>query len=539
MNNAEFSRLLTTNDTELIAELTRPRKRLKPDNPAREERKARYAKYGKKGKGKGDGKGDGKGKTVAEGNGNPQVAAPPATRDRAKERREAQGEYAHIAAEWENHADVSVDQSKYLGGDFDHTHLVKGLDHALLSKVRTELNKQQRVDEVQQLRTERKAKGKKQKTFETELARKVWHTVVETLHPHHSTFEQRMQNMGKAMSMGQRIRGAPSVFLPGRMSYEIDTVGKEDIPRIIYMSKEDAPSVDWSKKVAHVLPGTVARVRGSLQKAAEERKQRKQNKANEVQTPYTVAQKVTVSKHKATDHENDIFENAGGFNPAEVVENSKREVKSEPSQSQSRSYFEDAGSNKYNRSRDAQLDPRDLVVEEGTETSASASNAPAFEPAERFQGPRAGWAFKMGAQGLGYYRDVASSSGATTQTSTERRQRPRASRAQPVPVEDDAYGECFPDSGMVHALIHTGEEGSDEEGDSKKKKKGEDGQDKANGPKQKGVPGEPKKKNKMTAAQQWQKIDGMIKKNSHSSMADLEAHASRRGEPTPRDVRIH
>ena len=32
-----------------------------------------------------------------------------------------------------------IDESKYLGGDMAHTHLVKGLDYALLEKVRSEI----------------------------------------------------------------------------------------------------------------------------------------------------------------------------------------------------------------------------------------------------------------------------------------------------------------------------------------------------------------------------------------------------------------
>jgi hypothetical protein len=31
--------------------------------------------------------------------------------------------------------DLTVEESKYLGGDMEHTHLVKGLDFALLAKV--------------------------------------------------------------------------------------------------------------------------------------------------------------------------------------------------------------------------------------------------------------------------------------------------------------------------------------------------------------------------------------------------------------------
>lgn len=36
---------------------------------------------------------------------------------------------------------ISVEESKFLGGDVDHTHLVKGLDYALLQKVRYPVEK--------------------------------------------------------------------------------------------------------------------------------------------------------------------------------------------------------------------------------------------------------------------------------------------------------------------------------------------------------------------------------------------------------------
>ncbi len=34
---------------------------------------------------------------------------------------------------------VAIQESKFLGGDMEHTHLVKGLDYALLQKVRVSL----------------------------------------------------------------------------------------------------------------------------------------------------------------------------------------------------------------------------------------------------------------------------------------------------------------------------------------------------------------------------------------------------------------
>lgn len=40
-----------------------------------------------------------------------------------------------------------IQESKYLGGDMEHTHLVKGLDYALLEKVRAEISFKELEDE--------------------------------------------------------------------------------------------------------------------------------------------------------------------------------------------------------------------------------------------------------------------------------------------------------------------------------------------------------------------------------------------------------
>lgn len=39
-----------------------------------------------------------------------------------------------------------IQESKYLGGDMEHTHLVKGLDYALLDKVRAEIINKEQAD---------------------------------------------------------------------------------------------------------------------------------------------------------------------------------------------------------------------------------------------------------------------------------------------------------------------------------------------------------------------------------------------------------
>src|SRR5947207_15890513 len=76
-------------------------------------------------------------------------------RDRAAERRTGANQEYHeteqILKALNNsetlEAKLVYEQSKYLGGDTEHTHLVKGLDFALLNKVRNEIQKGDDQDE--------------------------------------------------------------------------------------------------------------------------------------------------------------------------------------------------------------------------------------------------------------------------------------------------------------------------------------------------------------------------------------------------------
>lgn len=65
-------------------------------------------------------------------------------RDRAEERRK--GHNPDYADKLNQMASMDAETTKYLGGDVEHTHLVKGLDYALLVKIRDE--EKQRQSEV-------------------------------------------------------------------------------------------------------------------------------------------------------------------------------------------------------------------------------------------------------------------------------------------------------------------------------------------------------------------------------------------------------
>ena len=138
-------------------------------------------------------------------------------RDRADERRVGKEEYKQVEQEFEQQAELSVEDSKYLGGDFNHTHMVKGLDFALLKKVRTELDHEQRMEAmVKQTKKKEDALAKLGPT-----AQHIYNNVASLLHPAHRLFPARVREMGKRLAHGVKIKGG-STFQPGRMVFVFD-----------------------------------------------------------------------------------------------------------------------------------------------------------------------------------------------------------------------------------------------------------------------------------------------------------------------------
>ncbi|XP_010417439.1 PREDICTED: suppressor of mec-8 and unc-52 protein homolog 2 [Camelina sativa] len=158
----------------------------------------------------------------------------PKYRDRAKERRENQnpdydpselGSFHAVAPPGAvdlRAADalkLSIENSKYLGGDVEHTHLVKGLDYALLNKVRSEIVK--KPDGEDDDGKTSAPKEVQRVTFRTAAAKSVYQWIVKP----------------------QTIIKSNEMFLPGRMTFVYDMEGgyTHDIPTTLYRSKADCP----------------------------------------------------------------------------------------------------------------------------------------------------------------------------------------------------------------------------------------------------------------------------------------------------------
>ncbi len=169
-------------------------------------------------------------------------------RDRAKERREGQNPdyqvedplsvasgYRAVAPDLKSGMDAAerrrqmIQESKFLGGDMEHTHLVKGLDYALLQKVRSEIQmkEMEQEEELEQLVNKPQKEKKKEENeiqFKTRLGRNIYREL-----------------------LGSKEVERNPLFAPGRMAYVIELMDETvdtDIPTTVIRSKADVPSLE-------------------------------------------------------------------------------------------------------------------------------------------------------------------------------------------------------------------------------------------------------------------------------------------------------
>ncbi|KAI8817552.1 RED-like protein N-terminal region-domain-containing protein [Fimicolochytrium jonesii] len=130
---------------------------------------------------------------------------------------------------------VSYAQSKYLGGDVKHTHMVKGLDYALLEKVQKDLKEKDidRKKDEEAMAYVEQMHGGGPTTFLSMFAKNVYEIAVNK-----AKIEPPVRN---------------EMFIPGRMAFcwEADTkneageiVSSSDIPTTVIRSKADLKDYD-------------------------------------------------------------------------------------------------------------------------------------------------------------------------------------------------------------------------------------------------------------------------------------------------------
>lgn len=177
-------------------------------------------------------------------------------RDRARERRDganpdyqamdiagsASSGYRAVAPDIKSGLDAAerrrqmIQESKFLGGDMEHTHLVKGLDYALLQKVRSEIVVKEHEQEIEMEKLAEEADEKLQSKEEEPMDEP----------PEFRTVMGRNVANIVAFYRSRHVE-RNELFAPGRMAYVIeleDENAESDIPTTLIRSKLDVPVVE-------------------------------------------------------------------------------------------------------------------------------------------------------------------------------------------------------------------------------------------------------------------------------------------------------
>ncbi|CAL8080643.1 unnamed protein product [Orchesella dallaii] len=291
-------------------------------------------------------------------------------RDRAKERRDGhpegqgqreelitnQGAYRAVAPDFRGNVDAAerrkqlIQESKFLGGDMEHTHLVKGLDYALLQKVRSEIDT---IGDLEEEEVEEEAKPESKKAaepvappppkkpvaapepdtgFRTKLARSIYRSLFQTTLPERN-----------------------ELFAPGRMAYVFDLedeYAESDIPTTVIRSKADVPLSEGQATLTtnDIVINKLAQILSYLRQGSKSSKKLKKSKEVKTSNSNKYEERGERESKKNVEDDN-IYGDIGDYVPT-LAKSKSRSDKDRPSKRQP--YFE----------KPAEEDDRDLVLEQ-------------------------------------------------------------------------------------------------------------------------------------------------------------------------------
>jgi IK cytokine len=218
---------------------------------------------------------------------------------------------------------LTIENSKFLGGDMQHTHLVKGLDYALLTKVKSEMQQKEREEQ------EKKAKEKevqralleKQSNLGVKLPATLAQAIGATVrHKNKKKIDSPaiapfQTPLGKAMYthlLANPERPKTELFLPGRMAFvfDLDEEFPQELPTTLLRSKEDCPQPEDTivAKVDKLLIDKVSKIMTFLRQGSKSHKKLKK-KEKEGDDEKTKANGTTSNSNGSKDAKTDT--NAG------------------------------------------------------------------------------------------------------------------------------------------------------------------------------------------------------------------------------------
>lgn len=214
-------------------------------------------------------------------------------RDRAKERRS--GKSQEYAITEDAVKQLTIEESKFLGGDMEHTHLVKGLDFALLAKIRADLDAKQQATEIQRSSDKTQGPG-------SLLGLEV-----------KTPLGRFMRNV--FLADGKEQKNKLDLFLPGRttFSFDLDDDFGSEIPTTVSRSIDDLPYSTRDKKTAVInktILSSISTIMDYIRQGSRPvAKKMKKKEKDDVKKPIAAAQ----APRPAAVPEDDIFDDAGSY----------------------------------------------------------------------------------------------------------------------------------------------------------------------------------------------------------------------------------
>uniref|UniRef100_A0A8C5E6Z7 IK cytokine n=1 Tax=Gouania willdenowi TaxID=441366 RepID=A0A8C5E6Z7_GOUWI len=211
-----------------------------------------------------------------------------------------------------------IQESKFLGGDMEHTHLVKGLDFALLQKVRAEITSKEKEEEdlmeKVQKETKKDVEPEEKIEFKTRLGRSIYRT---------------------AFRSGIMERN--ELFLPGRMAYVVDLDDEftdTDIPTTLIRSKADCPSMEAQTTLTtnDIVISKLTQILSYLRQGTRHKKMKKKDRG-----------KLEEKRVPGPEADLSIFEDIGDYVPSiskPSKDKDRHRDKDEDGKSRKQAYFE-------------------------------------------------------------------------------------------------------------------------------------------------------------------------------------------------------
>lgn len=230
-----------------------------------------------------------------------------------------------------------IQESKFLGGDIEHTHLVKGLDYALLQKVRSEIISKEVEQEVE---LEKIAIEVDEEKSVKEKAEKPEKEKGDKEEPEFKTIAGRNIHRLIQIQKSRQIE-RNEMFAPNRMAYLIELEDENvdtDIPTTIIRSKAEIPQSESDTQTLNTNDIVINKLAQILSYLRQGRS--KKNKKRDKDKPLfkVPEEKPSTSSSKSRPADDSIYGDIGEYKPSRSSSSSRRDRRDEEKRSRDRDY---------------------------------------------------------------------------------------------------------------------------------------------------------------------------------------------------------